>query len=61
MEMNQENVRSPRLARHVRILQDACEIALFGVTVDADNNDGEVDRAGIRNTLTDALAEIKNH
>ena len=37
------------------ILQDACLTALFGVTADATNNGGKVDRRGIAETLRDAI------
>lgn len=47
------------LEGHVRKLRKACELALFGVTKDADVNDGQVDRDGIRETMEIVLEETK--
>jgi hypothetical protein len=40
-------------------LLEAAELALFGVTSDADNNDGRVDRIGIAMTLRKAIRDEK--
>jgi hypothetical protein len=44
---------------HIRKLRQACSLALFGVTKDADANDGTVDRDGIRETMEIILKETK--
>ena len=40
-------------------LLEAAELVLFAVTVDADNNNGKVDRHGIAATLRAAIAKAR--